>query len=163
MSAAAGHAIPPDHRAGPIPFPLPSSPRGTACAPSSTALCCYESLHGRSSPLFHPVLLPPWQGCVQRPSSAPLPPVHPGQPERRRLPQDYHCHHHSPTPLLVKANLETLPAKWPCPSPSSILPRAIGSHRCRPRSLERLFVVKTLPCQTASPPNYMVALHQYTS
>jgi hypothetical protein len=87
------------------------------------------------------------------PHIAPLPPVHPDQPERHRLPQDYRCRHHLP-PHLVSAALKALSAKWPCPSPSSLLPRAPGSHHCRLRSPERLFIVKTPLRQTASPPHH---------
>jgi hypothetical protein len=37
-------------------------------------------------------------------------------------------------PIPVRTALEALPAKWPCPSPSSLPPRDVGAHRRR-RSL----------------------------
>jgi hypothetical protein len=81
------------HHAGSTPLPHPSSPRGAAHDPSPTPPRRYKSLHNRLSPLFTPLLLPPRQGHAQRPTSPPLPPVHLGQPERRRLPRDYRCRH----------------------------------------------------------------------
>jgi hypothetical protein len=58
------------------------------------------------------------------------------------------------SPLPVSATLEALSAKWPCLSPSFLLPCALGPHRCRLRSPKHVFVVKTPSHQTASPPHH---------
>jgi hypothetical protein len=48
-------------------------------------------------------------------------------------------------PLPVSATSEALPVKWPCPSPSSLIPRAPGPQRCRLRPPECLTAVEPLP------------------
>jgi hypothetical protein len=120
----------------PDPSPTPRllvAPLGTRPPTRHTAI---KASVADRRPSFTLAILPPRQGRAQRPTSPPLPLVHPSQPERRRLLQVYRCHHHL-FPPLVSAALEALSAKWPWPSPSSLPPRATRPCRCRQSSSER--------------------------
>jgi hypothetical protein len=131
-----GHAAPPDRHVGPTPLPHPLSSRGAARDPSPSSPRRYKSFRGQLSPLFHPMILPPRQGHAQHPTSPPLPPIHSGQPERRRLPQVYHCRHHL-FPPSGEHRPRSSSGQVAMPLTFLSTPRAAGPCRRRRSSLER--------------------------
>jgi hypothetical protein len=60
-----------------MPLPRPSSPRSAAHDPSPTPpyRAAIKAYAADRHPFFTPVLLPPWQGRTQRPTSPPSDPV----------------------------------------------------------------------------------------